>query len=465
MNITEMQSIVSRGESKTVEYKSTIAALEKLGQTLSGMLNTDGGYGFIGIADSGKIIGTEVNDSTRKKLTAFCNDFDPSPDLKIDYVQIPNTDKYVIVFICKQVDEIGPITFKGRAYFKTESGVELMPSEKYKQLLMEHAGVSKSWETMNAVAYSIDDLDYSELLKTIKIGLAEGRIPEDEYTENIEDILKKFDLIHNGILNNAAIVLFAKKMPADYSQCFIRMGMFVDDTMDNVIDSRQIRGNAFQLLEEAQNFIKRHIPTSSRYDINQFERIDEAALPLLAVREGDISLLIFNDRLEIHNIGRLYAGISIEQLSQVHPSRRRNERIAQVFFARKLIDRWGGGTSRIIRLCHDNGLPKPLFTEEFDGVTVRLFFKEPIGATIIPTIKINLKEREKEILEILTKHEFTSFRMLVTQMHNPPADRTLRENLLHLKSCGIIDSQGKGRGAKWFVLRNYQKNKADNKAE
>ena len=96
-------------------------------------------------------------------------------------------------------------------------------------------------------------------------------------------------------LNNAAVILYSKKIPADYSQCFIRMGRFIDDTMDDVLDSRQIRGNAFQILTEATEFMKRHLPISSRFDANQLERIDEIAIPFLAIREAIINSICHRD--------------------------------------------------------------------------------------------------------------------------------------------------------------------------
>lgn len=471
MDFNDIKALIANGESKTIEYKKSIAELEKLGKAISGMLNTKGGHGLIGITDAKKIIGTEVNDSTKKKMTEFCNHFDPLPNIEIDYIPVPNTDKYIIVITCEFSKESMPFTFKGRAYIKTESGIIQMPSEKYKQLLLEHAGLSKAWESLYTANYTIRDLDHDEIIRTIKIGLREKRIPEDEYTENIKEILTHFDLIENDKLNNAAIVLFAKKMPADYSQCFMRLGRFVDETMDEAIDSKQIRGNAFQLLAEAQDFLKRHIPISSRFDPNEFERIDEAALPLLAIREavinaivhrdyskrsGDISLIIFNDYLEIHNVGHLYGGLTIDQLSHKHPSRRRNERIAQVFFARKLIDRWGGGTGRILRLCAEQSLPTPSFSEETDGFVVRFFFKEPIGSTtyklVAPTSSMPLNNREMEILQILVKGDHLSLREIVGRLKSPPASRTVGDNLAHLKEINLIDSDGKGRGAKWFIV-------------
>lgn len=468
LDLNWINSVIHNGETETVEFKKSIAEIDKLGKAICGQLNANGGFGFVGITDSGKVIGTEVTDATKKKITAFKDYFDPWPIIEIEYVQLPNTTNQVIVFICKKSSEDGPYTFRGKPYLKTPSGVKAMPSEKYKKLLLEHVGLSKLWEALPSNHYSIDELDHDEIIKTFKVGIREGRIPEDEYTENVSEILTHFDLFHNDIINNAGMVLFAKKMPADYSQCFIRMGRFVDDTMDEVIDSKQIRCNAFQLLNEATDFIKRHLPISSRYDPNQLERIDEMALPLLAIREaiinaichrdystraGDISLYIFNDCLEIHNIGHLYGGLTIEQLRVKHPSRRRNERIAQVFHARKFIDRFGGGTRRILRLCKEQGLPEPIFSEEGDGFQIKFLFKEPIGTKKNePAYSQELTERQLEIIQILDAHGALTTKALSEKLSSGLSERRLRDQLNLLDDLGIVKPEGSTTNRRWLLV-------------
>jgi len=469
MNINDVKKIISNGESITVEYKKSIAEIEKLGRAMSGLLNVKGGFGLLGITDKGRIVGVEVTDSTKKKLTTFLNHFDPQPQITIEYIPLDESDKMIVVFVCEQSRHAQPYTYKGRAYLKTQSGKTLMSVERYRALLLESAGVSKAWESMDAEGFTLNDLDHDEIVRSFKIGLREQRIPEDEYTEEPAEILRHFDLAQDSKINNAAMVLFARKMPAAYSQCFIRMGRFLDDTMDDVLDSKQFRGNAFQLLHGAQEFVRKHIPISSRFDPNQFERIDEAALPLLAVREaiinaichrdyanraGDISLYIFNDCLEIHNIGHLFGGLTVEELSIRHPSRRRNEKVAQVFHARKLIDRFGGGTRRMVRLCEESGLPAPTFIEESDGLLVRFCFRTPIGpqSAIKPVrAAYQLTERQLEILQVLAGNSYVSLRDIVSALKHPPAARTVGDDLAFLKSIDLANSKGTGRGAVWFL--------------
>ena len=467
MDLEKIQFFIRNGETETIEYKKSFAELEKLGKSLCAQLNANGGYGFIGITDAGKLIGTEINDSTKKKLTAFKDYFDPWPNIEINYINL-NDSKYIIAFSCTTSSQDGPFTFKGKPYLKTPSGIKAMPSEKYKRLLLNHAGISKAWESLVANGITLNDLDHEEIIKTFNIGIREGRIPQDESTENVAEILTHFDLMEDDELNNAAAILYAKKIPADYSQCFIRMGRFIDDTMDDVLDSRQIRGNAFQILTEATEFVKRHLPISSRFAANQLERIDEMAIPFLAIREalinaichrdyssraGDIALYIFNDHMEIHNIGHLYGGLTIEQFSSKHPSRRRNERIAQVFHARKLIDRFGGGTRRILRLCAEQNLPTPIFSEDSDGFLVKFFYKDSIGPQKESTfIAPELTDRQHEILKCLASYGALTTKELHGKLTSPPSERWLRDELNGLTLLGLVLSEGATTKKKWILF-------------
>lgn len=74
MNLNEIHKLIANGETEAIEYKKSLAELDKLGKALCGQLNTQGGYGFIGITDS---------------------------------------DKKVIAFTCKKSQNDGPYTFKG----------------------------------------------------------------------------------------------------------------------------------------------------------------------------------------------------------------------------------------------------------------------------------------------------------------------------------------------------------------
>jgi predicted HTH transcriptional regulator len=74
-----------------------------------------------------------------------------------------------------------------------------------------------------------------------------------------------------------------------------------------------------------------------------------------------ISLAIFSDRQELWSEGGLPFGLEPEALKGDHASRPRNLLIADVFFRRGLIERWGRGTQVIVEECERAGCTEPSY--------------------------------------------------------------------------------------------------------
>jgi ATP-dependent DNA helicase RecG len=138
------------------------------------------------------------------------------------------------------------------------------------------------------------------------------------------------------------------------------------------------RGNAFQLITFAHHFANRHLPIASYFVPGKLQRIDETAVPQMALREALInafchrdynirsattSFAIYDDRLELWNPGGLLPAIKLDQLKGPHNSYPRNELIANVFYKRGWIEKWGTGTARMIEYCRANNTPEPEFTD------------------------------------------------------------------------------------------------------
>ena len=100
-------------------------------------------------------------------------------------------------------------------------------------------------------------------------------------------------------------------------------------------------------------------------------RIDSPAIPIRALREalinafchrdyssrgGSIDIAIYDDHVEIANIGPLPADITVDELSKRHRSFPRNPLIAHVLYACGMIERWGRGTLDILALCNKQGM-------------------------------------------------------------------------------------------------------------
>jgi ATP-dependent DNA helicase RecG len=77
----------------------------------------------------------------------------------------------------------------------------------------------------------------------------------------------------------------------------------------------------------------------------------------------------------------------------------------------------------------------------------------------------DLTDRQRRILQGIAGGKESSFANIRAQMNSSAADRTLRDDLLHLKRLGLIDSRGHGRGAVWFLGVTPKYDDEPNKAE
>ena len=77
---------------------------------------------------------------------------------------------------------------------------------------------------------------------------------------------------------------------------------------------------------------------------------------------ASVQVMLFMDRLEITNPGRLPDSLTFESLRHSHSSVPRNPLIAEPMYLTQYIERMGTGTGDMIRLCRKAGLPEPTFS-------------------------------------------------------------------------------------------------------
>jgi ATP-dependent DNA helicase RecG len=217
------------------------------------------------------------------------------------------------------------------------------------------------------------------------------------------------------------------------------------------------------LLEEADLFLRRHLPVAGRIEAGVMERQDQPLYPPLALREalvnalchrdysipgGAVNLAIFDDRLEIISAGLLPPGITVADLKREHVSRPRNPLIAEVFFRRGLIERWGRGTQKIVELCRTAGQPEPEFEEQAGSVVVRF---RP--GSYHPPLQVSreLSERQRHVLLTLSDRREWRVQEILAQLENPPSLRSLQADLRTMRELRLVQTSGRGRHARWWL--------------
>lgn len=470
MKLEQLQSIVTQGETATVEFKKSTGQLRAAFETVCAFLNSQGGIVLIGVDAQGKILGQDITDNTRQEIAREIHKLEPDATLDLKYIAV-NENKSVIVIQVK-VGPHSPYTYDGRAFQRIETTTTRMSQHRYEQLLVERGQLNHSWEELSALGYDIDALDHKELQQAVKQSIAVNRLPAEAQSDNIEDILARWNLIEKGKLNNAAVVLFAKNTLPHYPQCHIKLARFKGiTTLGDFIDNQEFFGNAFQLLAEANHFIRKHLPIASFFESSYFERTDQPTLPMLAVREAlvnaichrdysnrsaSIALAIFDDRMEIWNNGTLTSPLKLEDLKKKHRSFPRNKIIAKVFYDRKFFEGWGTGTNKILDICQAAHVPEPVFEEYSGGFAVVFPFKTSIGFSRPQPVAEPpaLNFRQEEILRVLQTAPLRADEIFSQLSSTFSASlRTIKADLSALKKLGLVEQQGKARSAVWRIKR------------
>lgn len=211
MKLNYLKNQIGKGESETLEFKKSTAKLKTVGATMCAFLNNKGGIILIGVTDSNKIVGQHVTDNTQREIANLLKRIEPFPLVKIDYVDIPNKDKKVIVIKTKHSNHAGPYIFDGSPYQRNQTTTSLMSQEHYQGLLLEKISNPKHWELLPANNMAIRDLDEDEILLTIQEGIVKGRI-RGKYTTNNP----KKALVHMKLLDDTKPMLLLSYLQKMY---------------------------------------------------------------------------------------------------------------------------------------------------------------------------------------------------------------------------------------------------------
>ena len=429
MEYQEIEALIALKESKNLEFKESTGQLDRSMETLCAFLNGDGGIVLYGVKDNGNVVGQEVSDSTKRAIAEAINRIEPFVSLEINYVRIPNSDKFVIIVNAEKQRFMRPFAYKGRAYLRIESTTTVMPQEQYNHLLMQRGG-KYGWEAMVNPDLKISDLDENAILGAVREGIRNGRLPEVTIREEIPTILRKFGLLRDGNLNNAAAVLFGVDF-YDYPQCLLRMARFKGTTKEEFIDNQRAQGNIYILLDAAMAFFFKHLSLSGK--INGLYREEELSIPYKALREccinslchrsyhypgSSVSIAIYDDRVEVTNTGTFPADLSVERLMQEHDSKPQNPIIANVLYKSKILESWGRGIGTMVDECKRVGLPAPefktdgnfvtvVFKYNCDGVNLQLVNSNPTSTQQVPNKYPTSTQQVLELVGILKDGEYS----------------------------------------------------------
>ena len=389
-------------EQQDIEFKSQWS--DTILKTACAFANTDGGSIYIGIDDNGNPVELK---NIKKLMEDIPNKIKNSIGI-VPKVNLVEKDG-------KQVIEINiesykyPVSYKGAFYKRSGSTDTELSGTELTSFLLQKSGFV--WDQTVEPSATLDDINLETLDHFRR--LSQKRLSFISTEDDQELLLEKLNLLENGKLKRAAILLFGKNPRKYFITSYLQIGRFISES--EVISSDIVEGNLFEQVEKALEILRIKY-LQNRFYYEGIVRKEDLEIPEAVLREGIINTLIHRDymisaqtqlrvydnKIWLWNAGKLPEGITIEQLKKPHASCLRNPLLADIFYKAGYIESWGRGTLNIIDYCASINLPEPEMSEEMNGFLL-VIHKHTGSSERIPETTQKLPRNNPENIRTNTK--------------------------------------------------------------
>lgn len=407
------------------------------------------------------ILGNEYGNFGKNKFSATEEEFRTAQ----------KKSKYILVYIKGKADVVKHKRIKeliaeirddatGYKYFRFEDTSELKNAihESLIEFLREKGMVGKSiFDEEICRSASWKDIDEAKVRWFLRRAKEKRNFPLPENTP-IKDVFIHLNLLKEGKLTNAAILLFGKDPHKFHLQAETKCLQLLGTEVEKPFPSYHIySGNIFDQIDRAVLFVlssiklpviqQEHTAQASRPPEIPMFVIQEAIVNALAHRNyndtSGVQVMVFIDRVEIWNSGSLPSQLTIPDLKKPHRSFPGNPLLAEVLYLADYIQKAGSGTIEMVKQCKRTGLPEPEFVNN-RGYEFRIILGRDILTESVLT-KLGLNQRQLKAIKFVKiegKITNTEYKKL-TGASKPTASRDL--NQLANKSILIkIGATGKG---------------------
>lgn len=454
------------GEGQQLEYKRSLAELETAVRSVTAFANTDGGAVLIGVRDSGEVVGVEIGQYTKERLsTTITDSTDPILYPSIELIRVEGK---VVIALKVAESENRPHLCKGKAYKRVGATDVQLSRDEYERLLLARASFSYDRQPVPRTHFSNlceERIQWYLRQRAERRGIMIPDLPLPDLLVGMGAAVERTGEI---IPTRAGILCFGKNPQESIPHSQVRIARFKGLSTTHFIDRADLQGTLPEMIDTAEQFIRRNTRLAAK--IVGFRRREVTEYPFEAIREAicnavchrdyriegaAIRIMVFDDRIEVNSPGGLPAGVTLADIERKHVLR--NPLIANYLYDVFYIEKWGTGIARMRRSMREYGLEEPLFEDLGDFFAVT--FKGP-GDRILELIPeegttdlrgFGLNERQIEALRVMTnegkKFTNTSYRQRFKVSRNT-ASRDLRA----LVNTGWVKATGNGKGTRYLAV-------------
>ena len=360
-------------ESQNIEYKESWRTGYL--KWVCGFANAQGGTIYIGIDDAGKVVGLKgikkLMDDIPNQIQSglgIIADVNRRTQDGLDYIEIKvNPSTY-------------PVNYHGEYHYRSGSTKQQLQGAALTEFIREKTGYL--WDAVPVDNISVNDLDPNSIAIFRREAVRKKRMEKEDLDISDEELLDHLDLLADGKLKRAAVMLFYRKPGRIITGCYVKIGKFGEGSDLQYQDT--VEGSLFSIADRVIDLIyTKYLKAAITYEHDV--RVETFPFPREGVREAiynalghnnyaasiPIQIRIEEDAMYISNNCILPKNWTVETLMKPHKSEPFNPSIANAFYRAGYIEAWGRGIQKICEACRELGTAEPEYTVLGDDLTVK----------------------------------------------------------------------------------------------
>ncbi len=425
---------------------------------VTALCNEGGGYLVIGMSDNypHEVVGTKQSEGLIGQLES---DIYRDTSIRALVYELFENEKRVLVIEMPSRPTGKVFKFEDVALMRVGEELKPMSDEVYLKIINEQ---EPDFSHQFCEGLTIFDLD-EKAISILKNKYALKQNNPNFRTLSNEQLLSDLDLLKNGRLTNAALILLAKKeilkekvpqaaimleyrnlenqIPFDNRIPFLDPFFILIDQLWNTIN---LRNGSFPIQDGAYIF---DIPFFNEEVIR--ESINNAITHRDYRKTSEIVIKQFPQRLDVINAGGFPIGVNLENLI-ISPSTPRNRLLADVLQKTGIVERSGQGVDKIFYNTLIEGKAEPDYTKsDYFHVNLKLsaVIEDRAFALFIVSVQDGFLESEKlSVLEVITLN------MIKKNASKKNLDAEIVTKLLDKK---LIEKRGKTNAVFYILSKDY----------
>lgn len=441
-------------ESQNIEWKESWR--DDYLKWICGFANAQGGKIYIGVDDTGKAVGVQ---NGKRLLEEIPNKIQTNLGFLAD-VNLLSKDGLDYIEIIVSPSSY-PVSFKGEYHFRSGSTKQILRGVALTEFISSKTGIR--WEDSVIEGVTAEDLDKESFDIFRREAIRSKRMTKDDLNMSNAELLDSLDLLKDGKLTRAAVLLFHRTPQKWMFGTYTKIGKFGKGSDLQYQD--EVIGSLFMQAERVIELIYlKYLKAPVTYD--NLTRVETYPFPKDAVREAlynalvhsrwsagiPIQVRIEDDAMYISNECVFPSDWTMESLLQRHQSRPYNPKIARAFFRAGYIESWGRGIQKIFEVCNEYGTLQPEYVVHSEDIMIKL-----------TAVSIS----DKQFSKLDSKAEDTALKIkIVEYLQNQPAatqkelqeafneTRThIQKNMKELVNEGKIERKGGKRFGYWEIKK------------